>query len=130
MSQPLITPLNYTYKKSETDVWVLNLDDLPIEKSLVKDQQIVHLGPGAIGGNHQHPRREWFVGIGELLFVWLDEHGDKHEEEMHPSRQLKLIAVPPHLPHAVVNTSTGNVGILFELADGKMVDVEPVLVTK
>lgn len=124
MLSPTITNLSFTYKKSDSDVWVLNTDDIPINQDLIKDQQIVHLAPRAIGGNHKHPRTEWFIGIGDLVLVWLDESGKRHEEHMHPNGQIKLITVTPFLPHAVVNRSQDQVGILFELADGKMTDVE------
>lgn len=123
---PVITQLNYTYKKPDTDVWVLNSDDIPVKKSLLKDQQIVHLAPGSVGGNHKHPRTEWFIGIGELEFVWLDENGNKHLQQMHPNGQILLIEIPPYLPHAVRNSSDDKIGVLFELADSKMVDVEKV----
>jgi hypothetical protein len=95
-------------------------------KELIKDQQLVHLAPQSVGGNHKHPRTEWFIGIGDLVFVWLDENGEKHEEHMHPDGQIRLIKVPPFLAHAVVNKSNDKVGILFEMADGKMIDVERV----
>lgn len=123
MTEPLITPLQATYKKVDSNVWVLNTDDIPVEKNLIKDQQLVHLAPRSIGGNHSHPRTEWFIGIGELLFVWLDKDHKKHEIEMHPNGEILLIEVPPHLPHAVVNSSHSTFGILYELADGKMSDV-------
>lgn len=125
---PLITPLNYTYKKPESEVWVLNTDDIPVDSSKIKDQQIVHLAPGSIGGNHKHPRVEWFIGIGDLLFHWLDENGKAHSEHMNPNGEIRLIEVPPFLPHAVENASSTQNGVLFEMADGKMVDVEKVSV--
>lgn len=126
MNKPTITKLNYTYKKPDTEVWVLNTDDIPVDKLLVKDQQIVHLAPQSVGGNHKHPRTEWFVGIGDLEFIWVDEDGNKHTEHMNPNGQILLIEVPPFLPHAVRNSSVDKVGILFELADSKMKDVEMV----
>jgi uncharacterized RmlC-like cupin family protein len=128
MPSPKFTNLEYTYKKPDAEVWVLNTDDIPVSKDLIEDQQIVHLAPQSIGGNHRHPRTEWFIGIGELVFVWLDDNGDRHEEHMHPDGQIKLIVVPPFLAHAVVNKSKDKNGILFEMADGKMKDVEPVKV--
>lgn len=128
MLQPKITPLHFTYKKPNTDVWVLNFDDIPVDVSLVRDRQIVNLGPGSVGGNHTHPRTEWFVGLGALVFVWLDETGKKHQQPMQPEGELLLIEVPPHLPHAVVNPSAVAPGVLFELADAKMADVVPVAV--
>lgn len=124
--KPTIIKLNYTYKKPDTEVWVLNTDDIPVDKSKIKDQQIVHLAPKSVGGNHKHPRTEWFIGIGELFFIWLDEDGLKHEEHMHPNGQIFLFEVPPFLPHAVANRSSDKVGILFEMADGKMENVEKV----
>jgi len=99
MSLPEITNLNYTYKKPDTEVWVLNTDDIPVNKELIKDQQIAHLAPQSVGGNH-----------------------------MHPDGQIKLITVPSFLAHAVVNRSQGKVGILFEMADGKMKEVGQVKV--
>lgn len=126
--KPIITNLNYTYKKPESEVWVLNTDDIPVQKEIIKDQQIVHLAPLSVGGNHKHPRTEWFIGIGDLYFVWLDEDGARHEESMHPDGQIVLIEVPPYLPHAVVNKSKDKVGILFEMADEKMEKVEQVKV--
>lgn len=126
MASPEIINLNYSYKKPDTDVWVLNTDDIPLDKDLIKDTQIVHLAPLSVGGNHKHPRTEWFIGIGDLVFVWLNEKGEKQEQHMHPNGQIRLITVPPFLPHAVENRSQDNPGILFEMADGKMENVEQI----
>lgn len=126
MDKPRIITLNYTYKKPETEVWVLNIDDIPIDKNLIKDQQIVHLAPQTVGGNHKHPRTEWFIGIGDLIFVWLDENRVRHEEHMHPHGEIKLITVPPFVPHAVKNISHDKIGVIFELADAKAADSEKV----
>jgi hypothetical protein len=126
--KPIITELAYTYKKPDTEVWVLNTDNIPVDKDKIKDQQLVHLAPLSTGGNHKHPRIEWFIAIGDLLFVWLDEAGVRHEEPMNPEGRLRLFEVPPYLPHAVTNISTSQRGVLFECADGKMENVEPVKV--
>lgn len=126
--KPKITKLNYTYKKEDSDVWVLNKDDIPVDLTMVKDEQIVYLAPGSIGGNHKHPRTEWFIGIGDLYFHWLDENGVKQSEHMHPDGQILLIEVPPYLAHAVENISSEMFGILFEMADGKMKNIERVSV--
>ena len=128
MSSPQFIDLNFTYKKPESDVWVLNFDDIPVEKELIKDQQIAHLAPGSIGGNHRHPRTEWLIGIGDLVCIWLDENGVKHEEHMNPSGQIRLVIIPPFLAHAVVNRSENTAGLIYEMADGKMKDVELVKV--
>lgn len=119
---PTFQTLNYSYKKPDTDVWVLNTDDIPVDVQQIKDIQLVHLAPGSMGGNHTHPRTEWFIGIGDLIFVWLDENGTQQIEHMHPDGNIILITVPPHLPHAVANVSQDQVGILYEMADGKMKD--------
>lgn len=42
---------------------------------------------------------------------------------MNPNDQLCLVEVPPLLPHAVVNRSKTQFGVLCEMADGKMADV-------
>ncbi|MCD8484581.1 hypothetical protein LRY60_03180 [Candidatus Woesebacteria bacterium] len=84
---PKITPLNFTYKKDDSDVWVLNTDDIPIDKSLIKDQQFVHLAPLSVGGNHKHPRIEWFVAVGDLEFIWFDVNGEKKINRDEPKRR-------------------------------------------
>jgi uncharacterized RmlC-like cupin family protein len=124
--EPKITKLNYTYKKEGADVWVLNSDDIPIDKDKIKDQQIVHLAPQSVGGNHKHPRIEWFIAVGDLQLIWIDELGERHKEHMHPNGQIILFEIPPFLPHAVRNLSRDKSGVLFEFADGKMKDVEKI----
>ena len=123
--KPTITPLSYTYIKQLQDIRVLNYDDIPISKENVKDQQVIYLGPKSTGGNHTHPRTEWFIAFGDLIFIWLDENGTKHEEPMNPSGQLLLFTVPPYLPHAVINKSKNSFGVLHELSDDKMKYVKP-----
>ena len=127
--KPKIIELDYTYKKEGQEVWVLDLDDVPIDKSLVADQRIVHLAPKSLGGNHKHQRSEWLIGIGEdLIFAWLDADNNLHEEQMHPDGKIRLIIVPPQVPHAVVNKSAEKVGVLFEFSDSKSSEVEKVQV--
>ena len=123
-----IEPLHYSYIKPDGGIWVLNYDDIPVNKEFVQDEQLVHFAPGSVGGNHRHPRREWFIGIGDLVFIWLDNEGKVHQEEMNPGGQIMLISVPPHLPHAVANLSEDRFGILYEMADGKMKDGKAVKV--
>ena len=126
MPRPHVTPLSYTYKKPDTDVWVLNTDDIPVDHTLIKDSQIAHLGPQSSAGNHKHPRQEWIVGFGDLVFIWLDEAGTRQEQHMNPDGQLFLIHVPAFVPHAVLNRSLDKPGMLFEYADAKAGDVEKV----
>ncbi len=126
MQKPKITKLNFTYKRDDGDVWVLNLDDVPIDKNLIKDQQIVYFGPESVGGNHKHPRVEWFIGVGDLSLIWIDENGEKHEESMNPDDQLLLIEIPTFLPHAVKNNSDSKQAFLFEYANAKMEKAETI----
>src|SRR5260221_197894 len=81
---------------------------------------------GSLGGNHKHPGIEWFIGIGELELIWLDESGKKHTTHMNPNGQILLFEMPPFVPHAVKNISDAQRGMLIEFADGKMLDVEVV----
>ena len=126
--KPKITKLDYTDKRLNSDKWSLNVDDIPLPKDLIKDQQIAYLGPRVVGGNHKHPRTEWFIGIGDLVFVWLDENGEIQEEHMHPNQQILLIEVPPYLSHAVKNKSDNQGAVLFEYSDMQMKDVKKVKV--
>jgi 8-oxo-dGTP diphosphatase len=89
-TQPKITKLNYTYKRDDTDLWVLNTNDLPINKDLIKDQQIIHFAPKSFGGNHSHPRTEWFIGIGDLTLIWLDQNDKRQEQNMTSKGQVLL----------------------------------------
>lgn len=124
MSEPQIIPLEYSYKKDNNNLWVLNLDDLPIDKDVIKDSQIVHFSPGAVGGNHKHPRTEWFIAMGELVLYWLDSTGKRHEKFMTDPEKVVLIKIPPFVPHAVKNISEFKFGVLFEYADAKQHAVE------
>lgn len=128
MTKPHITNLSYTYKKPDTDVSVLNSDDIPLDKSLIKDHQIIYFGPKSIAGNHKHPRREWFIALGELVLVWLDDKGNAHEELMNPAGKLLLFELPPYLPHSVYNRSTSEMAVLLEYSDSKIAKVERIIV--
>lgn len=128
MSSPLITALQPTYRKADSDIWVLNIEDIPVPTEPVNDRQLVHLSPGNIGGNHSHPRTEWFVAIGKnITFYWLDEAGWLCHEQMAPEGEILLFEVPPFLPHAIKNESEQS-GMLMEFGSDKMKDVERVMV--
>jgi uncharacterized RmlC-like cupin family protein len=128
MPSPLITALQPTYRKPDSDVWVLNFEDIPVPTELVKDRQLVHLAPGSIGGNHTHPRTEWFVAIGKnITFYWLDEDNQLQHREMAPEGEILLFEVPSFLPHAIKNESAQS-GMLMEFGSDKMKDVERVMV--
>jgi len=122
VDRPKITPIHYSYHEPKRGLWVLNETILPVPWAEISDRQIVHFAPKAYGGNHSHPRREWFVAIGDLLFVWLDEHGVRHEEPMQTKQGLLLFEIPANLPHVVYNRSTTNNAVLWEFADGLLVN--------
>ena len=120
MLKPKIIPLKYTYKNSDSDLWVLNLTELPIDYSQIKDQQLICFAPGSVGGNHYHQRKEWFIGFGDLEFIWLDEDNKKQIIPINPNGKIQIIEVPPLLSHAVRNVSNDKQAILYELANQKM----------
>ncbi|MCA9369146.1 MAG: hypothetical protein H6773_02020 [Pseudomonadales bacterium] len=124
--RPKVTKLNFTYKRDDTDLWVLNTDDLPIRKDLIKDQQIIQFAPKSFGGNHSHQRIEWFIGIGDLTLIWVDQNGKKHTQNMSSKENVLLFEIPPHLPHAVLNNSETDIAVLFEFADQKMSNTKQV----
>lgn len=128
--EPKVTKIHFTKKRDDIGLWSLNIDDIPLDKSLIKDQQIVHFSPGGIGGNHKHPRIEWFIGIGDLFLIWIDENGEKKEINMSTEDGLLLIEIPPNLSHAVVNKSDSSGATLFEYANEKQYDVEFIEVIK
>lgn len=130
MPTPTITPLNYTFKKDTADLWALNLQDIPVNTSKIADKQIVSIGPNSFGGNHKHPRTEWFIALDPLQLIWLDEDNNQHTEEMFAENQLFLITIPPYLPHVVLNTSATHRATLFEYADAEQHDVERVELIK
>ncbi|MCL4374560.1 hypothetical protein M1523_01725 [Patescibacteria group bacterium] len=44
---------------------------------------------------------------------------------MNPAGKIKLIMVPPFVPHVVINRSLDQSAVIFELADAKMDSVTP-----
>ena len=129
--RPTVTLLKHSYNNLERGLWVLNENMLPLPWNEISDRQLVHFAPKAYGGNHAHPRREWFVAIGDLLLVWLDSDGNRHEEQMQREDQLLLFEIPTNLPHAVLNRSDIAAGVLWEFADGKLMDeVDFLIVSK
>jgi len=118
-----------TYKK-ETGLWYLDIPDIPIPSDFkVVEKSIVCIPPKEQGGNHKHPRREAFVGIGEgLELAWLDENNDIHTRKMYTADHCILFIIPSFLPHVVSNNSTSEIGFLFEQADALQTNVEEVIV--
>lgn len=115
--QPKIKYFDYSYKRDDSTLSVLKLEDLGIDLEKFSKQQLVFFGPGAFGGNHSHPRTEWFIGWGNLELVWQDEEDLKHTQKMTGSDRLLLIEIPPNLPHAVINKSKTEHAFIFELSD-------------
>ena len=120
------TPIEPTYKKVN-GLWNLRTDQLPLPEGFnVNERSIVYIPSGEYGGNHKHPRREAFVGVGEELYmIWEDEKSHIHEEKMMDGEQIFMFDVEPFTPHAVVNRGSG-FAILVELATGPNVSVERV----
>jgi uncharacterized RmlC-like cupin family protein len=77
------------------------------------------LPAGTFGGNHSHPRQEaFFCYQPGVELHWLDSTGKKHISAFSEANGLPvLLVVPPHVPHAVINTS-GAPATLIEYADG------------
>jgi len=112
--------------KRESGFDVINMADVPVEFE-IEERSIVRIPPGQSGGNHKHPRVEAFVAVeGKgMKLVWLDEKNEKHTDLM-MGEELKLFVIPSYLPHAVVNESDNEMGILIEFSDGLQRDVEKV----
>lgn len=89
------------------------------------DQQIV-IEPGKGGGNHFHPRTEWFSGNDSLEVVWQDENGKKHNERLGFGIRIKI---EPLTPHAVVNRGQSP-AILTEWANGPLENVTEIAVVE
>lgn len=111
------------YKK-ENGLYVLDIDSVEVPFT-IKQRQVVCIPAGQIGGNHTHPRREAFIGIGtELELVW--QVGDTiHRTKMNPGGKSRLFVIPPYMPHAVINRAAEGEAVLLEYADDIQHDVEP-----
>lgn len=108
--------------------WQLNMSTVPLpENFVVKKHCIVGIEKGLFAGNHKHVRSEVLLGLHpDLVFIWEDEHGKRHEEAMHPNGELLLFVVPSLLPHVVVNKSQQSPAVLYEWTDSEDVTVEKV----
>jgi hypothetical protein len=126
-NQPIVTPISYSYIKSDQDIRVLNWKELPVLEA-VKDTQIIYFSASTVGGNHRHPRTEWYICFGDLILYWLDETGKRHQKCLNPKGRLLLVKIPPFLAHAVRNRSATNSALLLELADAPQNHVERIKV--
>ncbi|KKS94597.1 MAG: hypothetical protein UV68_C0007G0014 [Candidatus Collierbacteria bacterium GW2011_GWC2_43_12] len=120
---PLITEIQYTSIKPGQDIRILNWKEFSFLER-VKDTQVINFAPQTIGGNHRHPRTEWYIAFGELILYWLDKSGKRHRRHLNPKGKLLLVEIPPYLPHAVRNLSADFPGFLLELADAPQTGVE------
>ncbi len=125
--EPNFTSIQYSYIKPDQDIRVLNWKEFPFLES-VKDTQAIYFSASTVGGNHRHPRTEWYLGFGDLIIYWLDTTGKRHQRHLNPQGRLLLVKIPPYLPHAVRNRSVTNSALLIELADAPQHDVERIKV--
>lgn len=80
--------------------------------------QHIFIKPGKGGGNHKHPRTEWFTGTKSLQIVWQDEVGQNHTEDLGEGIRIEI---SPFTPHAVINNGSED-ALLIEWADGPLVN--------
>jgi len=99
-------------------VWIIDLATIKFPpKFKPKEQAIVYIPSQQIAGNHQHQRTEVFLAIGEHLeMVWFDNN-KKKKQKMNPKGKLYLFKVTDKTPHAIINKSETESGILFEFTD-------------
>ncbi len=116
-----------TFKK-ENGLWSLDLDTIKLPKGFgCKKRYILNFPPGALGGNHQHSHTEVFIGLGKGMELhWLDKNKKRHRTKMQTKDQLFAFQMPPKTPHAVVNSSTKEKGILIEFADAEPTNIKAV----
>jgi uncharacterized RmlC-like cupin family protein len=105
----------------------VNLAELPIPKGFnIKEQVLLLLPPSQIGGNHKHSRKELFFTLNDdVVIVWVDAAGEKHERIMKEGDHVYLFEIPSGIPHAVQNRSATTSAILLEFADGPLENVVP-----
>lgn len=118
MKQVEIFPVDPTYVK-DNGLKVFSIDAADtLVPFAIAERSIVHLPPGQIGGNHSHPRAEAFIALGDGLELhWIDSNNVKQVVPMNPNSELRLLVIPPHVPHAVINTSDHSPANLIEYAD-------------
>ena len=125
MSKIVKIEVEWNYRREDGLGVVKELKNILPEGFEVKEESVVYFPGGAVGGNHKHPRVEVFVGFGDLELVW-EEEGEIKREDMFEEGGLKMFLISEFAPHAVVNKSETEMGILIEWADGEQRDVESV----
>lgn len=124
---PGFMEIGYTRIKPDQDIRLLNWESIPVAAQ-AQDEQIILFAPGTVGGNHKHPRTEWYIAFGDLVLYWLNEAGELNHRHLNPQGSLNLVKIPSFMPHAVVNVSHDHHAVLLELADAKQENVERVMV--
>ena len=112
-----IFPIQPEYKLSN-GIWTIDPATIKFPpKFKPRESAIVYIPPQQVGGNHEHQRTEVFLAIGEELeMVWL-ENNNKKKQKMNPKGKLNLFKVTDNTPHAIINKSETESGILFEFTD-------------
>lgn len=126
LTDPQIELISYTRRKPDQDIRLLNWKDIPL--CSVVDTQVIFFAPGTVGGNHRHPRTEWYIAFGDLVLYWLDKDGRRHQRKLNTRNELLLVMIPPFLPHAVKNVSKDQFALLLEMADAEQLNVERIKV--
>jgi oxalate decarboxylase/phosphoglucose isomerase-like protein (cupin superfamily) len=116
-----------TYKK-ENGLEVISESSIPFpENFIIKTRSLIIFPPGAMGGNHKHPRKEAFYATGDLTMVWVDKKGKKITESMAPRNgKYVLFLTEINRAHTVINR-TDNEIVLVEFANEEQHDVEPIV---
>ncbi|OGK52247.1 hypothetical protein A2966_02500 [Candidatus Roizmanbacteria bacterium RIFCSPLOWO2_01_FULL_41_22] len=111
-------PVSPAYIK-DNGLFSLNFSDLQkLASAPIKDISVISIPPQQFGGNHKHPRREMFIGLGEdLELIWVDERGKIKHDWMNKKNELLMFTIFPYVPHVVINHSPTKNGILIEFAD-------------
>jgi dTDP-4-dehydrorhamnose 3,5-epimerase-like enzyme len=77
-----------------------------------KTIHLAHFKPGAVRGNHVHPRvAEWLCPIeGEGLLTWRTPSGEL--QELHLEAQARCVRIHAGVAHAVTNIGAGELIIM------------------
>ncbi|MGA1794777.1 MAG: cupin domain-containing protein [bacterium] len=95
--------------------WVVNPIDWvePHERGM-HNLHVASIEPGCTRGNHYHRHStEWlFVFGGNATLYWRDHQDTSIHEEMVTESEPGLFEIPPHVEHAIRNTSTRTIYLM------------------
>lgn len=112
--------------KRENGLFIIDIDEVKLPEDFEAiERSVVYIPPKQIGGNHKHPRKEIFIGLGDLELIWIDEDGEVHKEEM-GGKELKIFVIESMIPHTLKNNSESKFGVLIEFASEKQHGVEEI----